>query len=286
MKWFLTHFFLMISLSLCAESEEVNAIPETAAKNVNCFFDFAVKNDYITPRGLLVTNTGVTLQILSGFSIDFYKNPSCFINQASLVLFCWNDLWTEQHHPTAGAWNEFDWSVGLLFTLSKKWKFGVQFIQFVSPPGNFQPESNIEFLLSYSDPYSINPYVRWFWAVAGDSTVVVGRPGDTFDVECGIIPTFKLCRSVITLPTWITFGPPSFWNGGDLGLKHKDLYVGVFSTGMNIRYSPSWWYFYLGGQYYYLINDNLLQAQTITLGVSSYKKGHRNVGVATVGFGF
>src|SRR3546814_3360172 len=31
---------------------------------------------YISPRGLLVHDTGVAMQILSGLSVDVYKNPA------------------------------------------------------------------------------------------------------------------------------------------------------------------------------------------------------------------
>lgn len=98
---------------------------------------------------------------------------------------------------------------------------------------------------------------------------------------------------ILTAPTWLTVGPASFWNGGSLGLKNKNSHFGVFSTGLNTKFPlhfiPSRlgnWYFSIGGQYYYLINDNLLQAQTITLGIHSYKHAHRNVGVASAGIGF
>jgi len=39
-------------------------------------------------------------------------------------------------------------------------------------------------------------------------------------------------------------------------------------------------------QYYYLINDNLLQAQLFTIEVPSIRKAHRHVGVGYLGFGF
>jgi len=252
---------------------------------VHGYFDASFKNDYITPRGLLVTDTDLTIQILAGLVVDFSK-------KVSLEIGCWNDVWTGQDNPTVGAWNEFDWYIGLNCHIADDWRFLVHYLQFLSPPGNFKPENNMEFTLAYDDSkwgYRIvwNPYVKWFWAMSGSSTVVVGRPGNTYDVEIGLVPTIKMMEYfVLTAPTWITVGPPSFWNGGDLGLKHKRCCLGVFTSGLNVKMPYRNWYLDIGGQYYYLINDSLLQAQTVTLGVHSYKKGHRHVGVASAGFGF
>lgn len=242
------------------------------------FFDIAFKNDYITPRGLLVTNTGLTIQTLLGLYVDVY-NDSCG-NKASITLGIWNDLWTDQGNPYVGAWNEMDWFAGITTRIANNWLFNVQFLQFVSPPHNFKPENNVEFLFGYDDGF-LNPYVKLFWAVSGDSTVVVGRKGNTYDVEIGLLPTIEFQYFTLLAPTWITVGPASFWNGGALGLKNKNCNFGVFSTGLNFKFPLIFGYIYLGGQYYYLINDSLLQAQTITLGTR-----HRHVGVATAGMGF
>src|SRR5262245_42986212 len=68
--------------------------------DVHGFFDLSFKNDYITPRGLLVTNTGLTTQALFGMALDLYKDKSGFVNLVSVYGGVWNDLWSEQHHPT------------------------------------------------------------------------------------------------------------------------------------------------------------------------------------------
>ena len=46
------------------------------------------------------------------------------------------------------------------------------------------------------------------------------------------------------------------------------------------------WYVDAGVQYYYLINDSLLLAQTLTGTASSFATAHRDVLVAFAGFGF
>jgi hypothetical protein len=141
-----------------------------------------------------------------------------------------------------------------------------------------------------------NPYIRLFWAISGDSTIVVGRRGNTYYVELGMTPTlvFNKCVPITFLaPTWISMGPANFWNGGKLALKKEKSHFGVFSTGIksmiSLKFIPQSlgsWYLDLGMQYYYLINDNLLQAQLFTLDLSSIKFAKRNVCVGYAGLGF
>jgi len=290
-----------IAASGAEQEEELNIeIPEpkTPGLDIHGVLDVSVKNDYITPRGLLVTNTGVTIQVLSILSFDVYANPKGWLNKATLFVGAWNDIWTKQDNPTVGAWNELDWFAGVNFTFARNWKFGVQFLAFLSPPGNFKAEDNIEFILAYDDsssgyPIAFNPYVKFFWALSGSSTIVTGKPGGTFDIEIGAIPTYNLSKQIaLKAPTWITVGPASFWNGGDLGLKHEKKNFGVFSTGLRgdlqLAFIPSRfgrWNFYVGAQYYYLINKNLVHAQETTLKPVSHRFGYRNVYVGYAGIG-
>jgi hypothetical protein len=286
----------------------VKAPPKAAPveSDVHGFFDISFKNDYITPRGLLVTNTGLTTQVLAGLAIDVYKDKTGFINLVSFYSYVWNDLWSEQKHPTAGSWNEFDWAVGMTVKFAQNWKFGVEYVEFLSPPGNFSAERNIEFTLAYDDswmglPITINPYVKLFYEASGPSTVVVGKAGDIYDVELGIVPTVSLLKSTgipltVSAPTWITVGPAAYWNKGGnpcgVTLCSNDN-VGVFSTGLTGKLALNWipsrfgnWYAKAGFQYYHIINDNLLYAQTQVGTASTFDAAHKDVVVGFGGVGF
>ena len=107
--------------------------PAPEPLDIHGFFDISFKNDYITPRGLLVSDTGLTTQVLMGLVWDVWKNPGGFIKDISFNAGVWNDLWSKQGDfvfppgfPNAGAteavgsWNEFDWwfegDIGLRIT--------------------------------------------------------------------------------------------------------------------------------------------------------------------------
>jgi hypothetical protein len=289
--------------------------PPAIEFDVHGFADVSFKNDYITPRGLLVTNTGLTTQAVMGLALDVYKDKGGFINLVSFYGGWWADTWSEQHHPTARNLNEVDWFLGMSVKFAQNWKFGVEYSEFISPPGNFRTEQNVEFSLSYDDsswnPFiPINPYVKLFYAASGSSTVVTGKQGHTYDIEIGIVPTIDLNKSgipiVLTIPTWVTVGPTEYWNSGffnnPLGTGNRGCgaglafcstdNAGVFSTGLTGKSPLSVipkrlgnWYAKYGFQYYHIINDNLLLAQTAVGTATTVATAHKDIGVGFVGFG-
>lgn len=277
-------------------TQAADAVPGSA---IHGFGDMTFKNDYITPRGLLVTNQGVTTQVLAGL---VFLTPG----NTSIVAGVWNDINSDGAKyampSKVGAWNEFDYFVGLNWQATQALKLGVSYVVFLSPPGVFETEHNVEFSASYKDPYSLNPYLKVFWAVGGDSTVVLGRRGDTFDVEIGAAPsyTFKSSGVTISAPTWITVGPSSYWCDSNAGaamfaasIKGRgcaDSNFGVFSTGLKasipitaIGRQYGSWSFNTGVQYYNVLNGSLVDAQALTV---NSPKGYRNVIVPFAGFGF
>jgi hypothetical protein len=244
---------------------------------------------------------------------DVYKSKTGFINSVSVYGYVWNDLWSEQKptNKTVGSWNEFDWAVGMTVKFAQNWKFGVEYVEFLSPPGNFSIERNIEFTLAYDDsgwwgggPFTLNPYVKLFYAVSsGSSTVVTGKAGGTYDVELGIVPTLDMKRYLgipltLSAPTWVTVGPSDYWNAsGGTALCGTSLCstdnVGVFSTGLTAKLALDWvparygkWYAKAGFQYYDFLNDNLQRAQQTTLGISDFANTHKDYVVGFGGLGF
>lgn len=270
------------TLLLLAPVARANA----GSSDIHGFFNESLQNDYITPRGLMVTNKGLTSQTLDGL---VFVLPDNF----SLSAGTWIDVDADQHSPTVGAFNEFDWFVGANVVLGKT-KLGAQFVQFLSPPGSFTAETNIEFSASYDDtgllgPVSLHPYAKLFYAMTGDSTVITGRHGDTFDVELGGIPTWDLhaynIPLVLTAPTWLTVAPQEYYGGGGD--------VGVFSTGLDAKYplafiGPQYgsWTLNGGVQYYNFINKELRFAQTLDGTAPAGSGGHHDAVLVSGGFGF
>jgi hypothetical protein len=293
--------------------------------DIHGFFDVTFANDYMTPRGLLVTNTGLTTQIVNGLTFSLYKDQNTWINSFSVTAGTFNDLWSKQNSVTGlasattpgqfdavGSWNEFDWWVSADWTVARYWKIGVTYITFLSPPGNFRQERNVEPYIRFDDgaltgwAFTFNPYVKLFYAISGGSTVVTGNFGNTYDVEIGMVPTLDLKKITstpltIAAPTWVTVGPTSYWNRGVTGCGPTTTFepcslsnAGVFTTGLALKETLDWliptrwgtWYAKGGFQYYHIINDSLLLAQTFTGTASSFPTAHREVWVGYTGLGF
>ena len=285
--------------------------PPAPQLDIHGFFDVTFANDYMTPRGVLVTNTGLTTQIVNGLTFSLYKNPNQFFNSFSVTVGTFYDLWSKQNDPKVGSWNEFDWWVSADIGFAQYWKAGITYITFLSPPGVFRQERNLEPYIRFDDgaltgsAFTINGYAKLFYAISGDSTVVVGNQGDTYDVEIGMVPTLDLKKIngvplTLAAPTWVTVGPTSYWNRGITGCGLITTApcslsnAGVFTTGLALRETMDWliptrwgnWYAKGGFQYYHIINDSLLLAQTIVGTASSYATAHREVWVGYAGLGF
>jgi hypothetical protein len=137
--------------------------------------------------------------------------------------------------------------------------------------------------------FSLNPYIDLFWAVAGDSTVILGRKGSTGYFEPGIVPTYTLKASpdypvTFTFPMYVQIGPNSYWDATH-SFGHSDF--GLFSVSANasvpLAFIPArfgHWHGDLGVTYDYLINNALLHAG----GLASGNTNH-NVIIGSIGFG-
>lgn len=253
------------------------------------FGDISVKNDYVTPRGLVVTTKGATVQVLDGL---VFVAPDGIAFHAGT----WLDLNPGYDHTeNTTAVNEFDWFAGVDVPIAKHLKGGVEVGQFISgqPSVAFHDETNIEFNLKYSDTprggLSFNPYAKLFYAVHGDLTVVLGDKGHTFDVELGAVPTYAGKGFTLSAPTWVTVGPKTYWGS----TKNYPLTVpgqnfGVISTGLKAAMPLTMLKggggasVYAFGQYYHIINDNLVTSEALLNGGAN----KRDRVVFGVGFGF
>jgi hypothetical protein len=279
--------YIVSALMLGACSTMASA--EDSGWALHGFGDISVKNDYVTPRGLVVTTAGTTIQVLNGL-------VAVAPNGVAFHAGTWVDInpGYSRAHGNITAVNEFDYFFGVDYDVLPKLNVGVEYSEFISgqPSVAFKNEHNIEFSFKYKDgspdkPYSINPYAKVFWAVSSkSSTVVLGKSGKTFDVELGAVPTYKTGALTLSAPTWITVGPKTYWGLG----TNTDGNVGVFSTGLKastpLPFKPggAGASVYVFGQYYALLNDNLVVAKSLLNG-GAHKKSQFQFG-GGISFGF
>ena len=283
--------------------------PAPEASNIHGFFDAGFATDYMTHRGVLVINRGLTSQLSMGLSADIYKNKSNFINTITLYGGVWNDLASEQRDPLVGSLNEYDWWVGGKVGFAQNWTLDTQFIEFVSPiVGGFGRRDHVSVTLSYDDaswglPIQLKPYINGWYTTNGSSDIAGLGKGQSGYVEFGMVPTLNWAKTygvIWTAPTYISVGPKDYWNNGTLGCGTPTTpcstsNAGVVSTGLTATVPITWispsygnWSVRGGFQYYHLINDALLLAQAPvgTGTASSYATAKRDVVVGFAGIGF
>lgn len=285
----------------CAADMKVKAAPLPAPfdqLDVHGYLDISFMNEYVTGNGLLVHGS-LTTHTAQGLIFDIYKDKGGFINDFSVEVGTYNDLWSRQNDVHVGSWNEFDWWVIGSVKFAQYWSFSAMYIPFLFPAhdqSNTNPpatEYNMQLLLAYDDswtgyPITFNPYMKLWDHISGPSNVVLGKGKDAIEFFLGMTPTIDLKKYwglpvTLSAPTWFTFGPSNFWNThngsafvnvcGPLSNAPCALSnEGYFSTGLTGK-TPldSWipkrlgnWYAKYGFQYYHIINQALQAAQEYT----------------------
>jgi hypothetical protein len=278
----------------------------TPPLDIHGFVDVSFGGDYMTPRGLHVTGSGLTTQIAAGLSLDLYKNKNNFINKFSVYTGTWNDLWSERHDPGVGSWQEFDWWVGAQIGFAQNWMLDAQYVEFLNPGSNGWTQRNMSLTLSYDDtswgwPIAIKPYVRGWYQFSGPSNVTTGKVSSGY-VEFGMNPTLDMKNQwgvYFIAPTWVSVGPKDYWTAspatvcGTIATPCGTSNAGVFSTGLTMYVPVTWipanygkWTVRGGFQYYHLINDYLLQGQVNTGVVGSFADAKRDIVVGFAGINF
>ena len=260
------------------------------APNIHGFIEVPFKTAYVTPRGLVVENAGLVIQPVAGFVFPIGDFGA--VKNVTFVTGVWNSINTNQGDHSVGAWNELDYFASLSGVVGK-FSGTFTYSPWYSPPHNFQIEHTADFKLTYDDTgliapdFAIKPYMDFFWSIAGDSTVILGRRGSTWYVELGITPsyTYKGIQNyplTFTFPTYFSVGPSHFWNaagdGGNFGVASTSVNVSMPLAFIPARYG--FWHADAGVQYFYLLNGTLVDAGTLASG-----NDNRNVVNASVGFG-
>jgi hypothetical protein len=264
--------------------------------NIHGFFESPFKTGYLTPRGLYVQNSGVSWQPVVG--LVFPLGDFGPVKKVAFVGGIWNavDSYEAKSNPRSGPWDEMDVFASFSGTVFNDFGLNLTYGAWNFPQsGGPHTEHNLDLKFTYSDHFlgdsgiSINPYLDCWWAIAGSSTVVLGRQGGTGYFEPGVVPTYtyKGIASypiTFTMPTYVSMGPSTYWDATN---TYSNSIFGVFSTSIDaqvpLAFIPAkygFWHADAGFTYDYLINDALLHAGEIVSGNTDH-----NCFLGSVGFG-
>jgi hypothetical protein len=267
-----------------ATAAPATAAPAAQGPNIHGFAGSKELTDYITPRGLVVVDKGLVSQPIVG--LVFPIGDVGPLKGLTFVGGIWNCIASNQRDPHVGPWNEMDDFFSLSTTPLAGLNFTLTYVAFNSPNGAFVTEHNMDLMTTYDDSslwggnFGLHPYLDFWYAMAGNSTVILGRSGGTCYFQPGIVPTYtiKLIPDypvTVTVPTYLSVGPTDYWSFGTApkGGTWGGGSVGLFSTGIDasvpLAFVPSQfgnWSVDIGVTYFDLIDNALLAAGTIASG--------------------
>jgi len=258
---------------------------------VNALFNLEFSNEYVTPRGMIVHDKGLTFQpLLLGF-INLYKADS-FINDVTLVPGVWNDFSTSPvsvHAPFGSqpktSWVEIDPIMGISFGFAKHFKLDVTYTAFNMQILDIGTSQHLETKLSFDDSaylkgFALHPYFEMWQEVDGKATaadvpeLVLGpsdasgshpKPGSSYYLELGIAPGYvfeDLAGLKLEAPCRVLFPNERFY-----GEYYDDAsVVGLYEVGgkasIPLKFMPQGyglWSVHLGVRYLHFVDENLFQ---------------------------
>lgn len=181
-----------------AGSEETTAAAIQPAKKSIFSGDLGVTtaNQYNT-RGIVVQDDDVTFQPYLNIYAKYYEGQG-FVKSSSLFLGLWADVSTNGNVSGPGnpgsSFTEFDYGLGLTFSLADHWTFTTFYNQWTSPADGYGDGRWWNGTLSYDDTgllaknFAISPYLIVLRDLGGDAAT--GLEKNTWYFEPGIRPNY------------------------------------------------------------------------------------------------
>jgi hypothetical protein len=239
-------------------------------KFVTGLLDLPLSNYYLTPRGVIVEDTGVIAQPMLQLFFNLYEGDGP-INNVTGMAGIWNSIHSKKRGPdssTVENWNEMDLLSSLSVTFLNSWTFTFAYEYWVSPIDAFPSASHIELKLGYSDSFlksllgsgelSINPYINFFIELK-NKTAAAATIDESFYFELGMVPKYVFAGYPLTieLPTYLTFpGDDYYSQNSTLGVFGTGVRVTAPLTFINWRYGR--WSVHADFIYKHLINDGVV----------------------------
>ncbi|HEX3717581.1 MAG TPA: hypothetical protein VH595_06410 [Verrucomicrobiae bacterium] len=277
-------------LSLATAAHAADAPPES---HVNAVLNLEFANEYVTPRGMIVTDKGLTFQPLALGLINIYKSdkPDNFVNSVTLIPGVWSDFCsspTSKTGPTykttpTTEWVEIDPIGGVEFALAKRFKLDVTWTEFDMQVLNIATSMHLDSKISFDDSdylkaFALHPYFEYWQELEGKATdadlpYTLGLPpragaqhpdpGSSYYFEVGIDPgyTFQKAYGIrLDTPCRVLLPDDRFYGDFYSSSSTVGLYeLGVKAT-LPMNFMPGGyghWSFHTGFRYMNMVDDNL-----------------------------
>ncbi len=266
--------FRMPALLCAAAALALGALPNLRAdgSKVHALVNFEVSDEYLTPRGMLVQNKGLTYQqLLLGF-VDLYQGGSGeLIDDVTFVPGVWADFTSRPiaiHVKGKGAadWVETDPIAGLSIKFAKVMKLDVTYTAFDMHILDIGTSQHLETKLSLDDSsylgsFALNPYISYWKELDGKATAAANFnvPSSGY-TDIGIDPGCKEGAWKFDAPLRMLLPEKNFY-GTHFAKKST---VGLYEIGakgtVSLDFMPKgygFWSFHIGIKYMKFVDKNL-----------------------------
>lgn len=251
---------------------------EAAPSRLHALVGLTVSDKYLTPRGMIVQDGGVTIQSLFLAFLDVYDGkPDGFINDVTLVGGFWNDYATDSiaEHVAPGSTEtnfiEIDPIFGVSIAFAKNFKLDVTYTAFCMQILDIGTSEHLETKLSYNDTdllgaFALHPYLL-FWKELDNKATAAANFGvpSSYYFEVGIAPGTKIGDVKLEAPMRVLLPASDFY--GETFAKSST--VGLWEVGlkasMPLKFMPKGYGFWdanLGVRYMKFVDKNLQQLST------------------------
>ena len=253
---------------------------------VNVLVNFEFSDKYLTPRGMIVHNDGLTFQNLVLGLVNVYKSDS-FLNDVTLVPGVWNDFSSSgvSLHPPFGSepkknWVEIDPIAGVSFGFAKHFKLDVTYTAFNMQILDIGTSQHLDTKLSFDDSeylkaFALHPYFEFWQELTGKATAAdvpylvdpLGKnlgsgPGSSYYFEIGIAPsyTFEKPGLKVELPCRVLLPSKNFYGEYYDSSSTVGLYEVGIKASIPLKFMPQGyghWGFHAGFRYMGFVDKNL-----------------------------
>jgi len=276
--------------STSGPSKEVMAPPPPPASPIDLLLDVELSNAYVTPRGMIVHDEGLTIQPLLLSFINVYKGDG-FIDHAKIVAGVWNDF---SSYPVSinapyGSqpkthYTEIDPIFGVSVGMLKHLTLDVTYTAFVEQILNIGTSNHLDTKLTFDDSdylhaFALHPYFEYWQELTGKATdadvpeAVFGpssksgshpQPGSSYYFDAGIDPSYTFTNVLgglkVEAPCSVLLPNERFYGN----YYAPSSTVGLFELGAKatvplgfIPASYGHWSFHVGFNYFDFVDDNL-----------------------------
>lgn len=271
--------FALSSLAVVSTGLTTAARAEEAAPSrLHALVGLTVSDKYLTPRGMIVQDEGVTIQSLFLAFLDVYDGkPDAFINDVTLVGGFWNDYATDSipEHVGPGSTEtnfiEIDPIFGVSVAFAENFKLDVTYTAFCMQILDIGTSEHLETKLSYNDTkllgaFALHPYLL-FWKELDNKATAAANFGipSSYYFEVGVTPGIKIGDVKLDAPLRVLLPATDFYGETFADSSTVGLWEVGLKASMPLKFMPKGYGFWdanLGVRYVKFVDKNLQQLST------------------------